>query len=488
MQLSQAGRKVVNIFCSYSHKDRALKQRLEAHLAQLLRSGNVVYWSDEQLTGGDDWDGEIDEQLLAADIVLLLISADFLASRYCFEGELRCAVGRKITEGTRLIPIILRDCDWQGAGIEHEGAVVTLGSLHALLYQDQPIANAQETDAAFAHVARELRKAVEGLRAGRPGRGAAPAVADSGVDEEFNFPELIPYLCNRTQQEFELAQAVAKWRSRRLTKRPFVCFVHGRDAEALEWFRRRLHQVTLPYLLKSSAEAEDEVLYNHHLGALEDKDLPLPPRSSLATPGVMAEFLRGRLGMRVLDNILAPTEKVAQALSQQEGVPVMVHSILGTADLTQDAGGRSVKDFLDFWAGFPDVAPGRVLSFLFFKYEAGAPGVQEQFAKVNCEAERFFRDFASEAAGHTDVQAVVLTKLPSVPQRDAEDWVRNGDNFKNLCARHSNIFCDDSEAADDIRRLYESDMVDQESCIPMKTLAPELRRVVRNNRCSAFGL
>ena len=72
-----------HVFMSYSHADEALRNELEKHLAGLLRQGVITTWHDRRIGPGEDLHGRIDEQLNTADIVLLLVSADFLASDYC---------------------------------------------------------------------------------------------------------------------------------------------------------------------------------------------------------------------------------------------------------------------------------------------------------------------------------------------------------------------------------------------------------------------
>jgi hypothetical protein len=102
-------------FSHYSHKDEGLRDELEKHLILLNRSGVITNWHDRRISGGTEWDGEIDEYLNRADIILLLVSADFLASNYCYEREMKRAVKRHELGEARVIPIALRHCDWEGA-------------------------------------------------------------------------------------------------------------------------------------------------------------------------------------------------------------------------------------------------------------------------------------------------------------------------------------------------------------------------------------
>src|SRR5262245_47183559 len=82
----------VDLFCSYSHKDEALREELDTHLALLRRRGVLNPWHDRRIAASDDWKESIDGHLESADIVLLLISPDFMASDYCYDVEMTRAM------------------------------------------------------------------------------------------------------------------------------------------------------------------------------------------------------------------------------------------------------------------------------------------------------------------------------------------------------------------------------------------------------------
>src|SRR5687768_12583725 len=118
---------MANVFFSYSHKDEELRNELEVHLSMLKREGLIEAWHDRRIGVGEDIHSEISSALENADIVLLLVSAQFLASNYCFEIEMRRAL-QKHNEGTaRVIPVILHPCDWQSAPFGHLRATPTDG-------------------------------------------------------------------------------------------------------------------------------------------------------------------------------------------------------------------------------------------------------------------------------------------------------------------------------------------------------------------------
>jgi hypothetical protein len=144
--------KPLKLFYSYSHQDEALRERLEISLALLKRQGIIQAWHDRQIGAGDEWAKQISEHLENADIILLLVSPDFIASDYCWDIELACAMERQAADEACVIPVILREVDWQGA---------PFGKLQALPNNAKPITRWDDQDTAFADVARGIRKATE---------------------------------------------------------------------------------------------------------------------------------------------------------------------------------------------------------------------------------------------------------------------------------------------------------------------------------------
>ena len=85
MRLTMAG---IEVFFSYAHEDEELRDELAKHLKLLERQKVISSWYDRNITAGEEWKQEILAQLNQADIILLLISADFLASDFCWSVEL----------------------------------------------------------------------------------------------------------------------------------------------------------------------------------------------------------------------------------------------------------------------------------------------------------------------------------------------------------------------------------------------------------------
>lgn len=142
---------MIRVFLSYSHADEALRHKLETHLAMLKRERQIEVWHDRELVVGDHLDDEISEYLETADLIVLLVSADFLASYYCYEREMARSLERVDAGEVRLAPIILRACDWRATPF----AKYVLAPTDA-----KPIVEHPDIDAAFLHVVNELRRAI----------------------------------------------------------------------------------------------------------------------------------------------------------------------------------------------------------------------------------------------------------------------------------------------------------------------------------------
>lgn len=103
----------MKVFISYSHEDEAILVRLHKHMSMLRREGLVSDWYDREILPGGEIDAEIMEKLESCDLFLPLVSADFLASDYCYEKEMQRALERHSEQEIRVIPIIVEPCDWQ---------------------------------------------------------------------------------------------------------------------------------------------------------------------------------------------------------------------------------------------------------------------------------------------------------------------------------------------------------------------------------------
>lgn len=150
---------MASVFFSYSHKDEALRDQLETHLALLRHEGLIDAWHDRRIVAGDEVDDAIFSKINTADVILLLVSSDFLNSNYCYSKEMMRAMQRHEAGEARVMPVILRHCEWQNA---------PFGKLLAAPQDGKPITAWPDRDEALTDVAKKIRSAVTRPSANTP--------------------------------------------------------------------------------------------------------------------------------------------------------------------------------------------------------------------------------------------------------------------------------------------------------------------------------
>jgi len=143
---------MVKLFYSYSHRDEELKNELIAHLSLLSRQNIISSWHDRLIDVGSDIDKNISAELESSHIILLLISAHFIASDYCYETEMTKAIDKHKDGSAIVIPVILHPCDWQSA---------PFGKLKATPTDGKPVSDFDNQQKAFTIIAKDIRKAAE---------------------------------------------------------------------------------------------------------------------------------------------------------------------------------------------------------------------------------------------------------------------------------------------------------------------------------------
>lgn len=144
------------IFVSYAHEDEALKDELDKHLKVLKRSSKIQVWSDRELIAGEAWSQAITSELHQANVILLLISVDFNASDFIWDEELAVAMERHKAGTARVVPIILRRCEW---------ADLPYAQLQALPRHGKPVTEYSDRDLAYSEIAQGVSQLVDQLNA-----------------------------------------------------------------------------------------------------------------------------------------------------------------------------------------------------------------------------------------------------------------------------------------------------------------------------------
>lgn len=150
---------MARLFFSYSHKDEDLRDQLEVHLATLKHQKIIESFHDRRIMAGADLGNEIDAALNEADIILALVSPDFIASNYCYSIEMARALERHRAGQASLIPVILRHCDWPNT---------PLAELRGTPRDNIPVMAWPDRDEALSDVARDIRRVAEEIARTEP--------------------------------------------------------------------------------------------------------------------------------------------------------------------------------------------------------------------------------------------------------------------------------------------------------------------------------
>jgi hypothetical protein len=164
----------VRLFYSYSHEDEVYREELEKHLATLRDNHFIDEWHDRKIDAGDDWDEEIEKNMEASHVILLLFSVDFIDSKSC-QKEVKRAMELKSEKGTIFIPIILRTCAWKD--------VNGISNIQGLPSDGNPIDTWGNKDEAWTSVYDGIKNKIEVIRA-----NIKPTIKDEFKKDLLNNP------------------------------------------------------------------------------------------------------------------------------------------------------------------------------------------------------------------------------------------------------------------------------------------------------------
>jgi hypothetical protein len=262
----------VNLYMSYSHRDEVLRDELAKHLSILRRQGVISDWHDRRIEPGAEWKAEIDRHLDSAQIILLLISSDFLASDYCYGVEMKLAQGRHDTGESVVIPILLRPTDWAGA---------PFSKLQALPKDARPVTTWANQDEAFTNIAQGIRRVAERLRAKTGVQVEAPAPIPPTVS---NIPSRDPYFFNRGTLLERLHDALT---SEQPDPQALIgAGGVGKSSLAIEYFYRHAGDYRLAWWVRAG---DAEALAGDYVELA--RALRLPPRGAMDR-GAMVQSVR----------------------------------------------------------------------------------------------------------------------------------------------------------------------------------------------------
>jgi hypothetical protein len=153
------------VFISYAHEDRPYLNELIAHLKVLQRQNLINIWKDADISPGTEWRTQIMGRLNSAQIILLLISTDFMNSDFCYSIEMDQAIKRHDADQARVIPIFLRPVYWKGTPFEKIDALPLNTNKDV-----KPVASWTRRDEAYINIVGGIRRAIDDLKK----KGKAP--------------------------------------------------------------------------------------------------------------------------------------------------------------------------------------------------------------------------------------------------------------------------------------------------------------------------
>ncbi len=148
----------MSLFISYAHEDERYRDELRGALTPYERRGDVTSWDDTCIMPGQKWEEAILDKLERADIVVLLLSNDFIGSDSCYVKEMKRAFERAAAGDSAVIPIVVRSCAFNK---------LELGEIQAILPDGKPINKHRDRDGAWLHVTNQLDPVIASLKSSK---------------------------------------------------------------------------------------------------------------------------------------------------------------------------------------------------------------------------------------------------------------------------------------------------------------------------------
>lgn len=330
----------------------------------------------------------------------------------------------------RLMFLLSEDARWRASWIDKDRS--RIDAFRRQLQDDKLVDDFSDPDELYGRVSRALREHF-------------PA--------ERKVPPLLPYMCNRKDQEDLLVAALRD----RKDELPVVFIVHGGEYQGHEMLRRRLMEYSLPHKLEDEAGES----------LIDSVELEWPER--FRSREDLRERLRRNLADAVAGDGSLPLETIGETWACSPGW-VMIHTHVLTEDWRRHD--REVVDgFLDFWRRWPAaLASHKMLVLLFVKYEEKRSLgwlTRRRLRAVNRRISKLLRE---QLAGPEALTCVVLPELDSIGRREAESWARGAGGVG---------FWQSADLLREIRRLYEDwERRESEARMPMETLASGLKNIL----------
>jgi hypothetical protein len=409
---------MVKVFISYAHEDARHRDAVLTQLANLRRLGRIETWSDLGIETGAEWERAIWENFKSSQIIVLLISADFINSDFCYGREFKAAMDAYRAGRVALVPVIVRACHRKGSPID---------SLQCL-FADKPVSQC-DPDEAWTLVASDIETKVARFETLAPSSPAHPGEPSEG-DE-------LRYLCDRQKQEMGFANRF----SSTPVGVPQIYFLPGNEDAAHASFVRRVRFRSIPELLGQAGES------------MRDSLLPVvAPWVQDPPTGDELGYLLDRLAHAVTKR---PGAKAAEIRTDPKLAGrwlVIEHSVY--ARNWNPAMTGLLRDYIRFWAPAENASGGpRVVVFLHIIFSA------KQSLDPGAKAEKeailgSLKNLAAEVDGKP-CAVIPLSELSCIQRDHVSDWVRS--------------YADDRECDNLLDTLFSS-----EECVPLKVVEKQL--------------
>ncbi|MGK3960537.1 FxSxx-COOH system tetratricopeptide repeat protein [Sorangium sp. So ce1667] len=200
LRLAVAAPAPLSVFISYAEEDARHRDELWKHLAGLMGEGRIRAWHEARLEAGARSSPAVAAKLDGAHVILLLISADYLAAAKP-SAQTERALHRHEAGEARVIPVLVRDCDWKTA---------RFGRLKSLPSDGRPVTSWPNADEAWTDVARGIRTAVGELEAAEVMRSHSGMPAMPEDMPPNNLPRQRSDFVGRDEELEALARSLAR--------------------------------------------------------------------------------------------------------------------------------------------------------------------------------------------------------------------------------------------------------------------------------------
>ena len=316
------------MFCSYSHRDDEFRQELETHLSALTRQGLITFWYDRRIVPGDEWKREIAAQLEEADIILLLISAYFVSSDYCYQIELGRALQRHSEGSATVIPIFVRACDWEG---------LDFAQLQGLPPDGVPVDDYDDHHKAWSLVTKGIRQARINLFKARPQAVGEASLSNASYDQinQYEVEAYLRHLAISYESESRDEGAIQ-----------LDCEIDGEVVPVEKAFRGWVNEDSRRLLLLTGDPGAGKTWTFRRLAA-ELANRILRGESSPQPLYVPFASLSGRDALAAISLAVPEARGVLERLAKRVSTVALLDGIDEVLAQSGDEGVQIVKDFLD---------------------------------------------------------------------------------------------------------------------------------------------